>query len=141
MNKTFTLAEAQALLPTMESLLLRAMEAKQRVEEIEKEFQQVNHGIYLRGGSDVDVVPLARLRAESDKAVQTVKESIGEIESLGAQVKDLDIGLLDFPCSVDDEIILLCWRLGEERIAHWHGLAEGFAGRKPIDDHIARAGK
>ncbi len=140
MDRTFTLAEAQALLPTMESLLLRAMEAKQRVEEIEKEFQQVNHGIYLRGGTDLNIAPLARRRAESDSAVKTLKESIAEIEGIGAQVKDLDLGLLDFPCSVDDEIILLCWKLGEERIAHWHGLAEGFAGRKPIDDHIARAG-
>jgi hypothetical protein len=57
------------------------------------------------------------------------------------QVKDLDIGLLDFPCRVNGEIILLCWKLGEEGITHWHGVEEGFAGRKPIDETIARAGK
>jgi hypothetical protein len=57
------------------------------------------------------------------------------------QVKDLDIGLLDFPCKVEGAIILLCWKLGEAKIAHWHSTTDGFAGRKPIDDRIANAGK
>jgi len=57
------------------------------------------------------------------------------------QVKDLDIGLLDFPCQVEGEVILLCWKLGEETITHWHSTTEGFASRKPIDDRIAKAGK
>jgi hypothetical protein len=57
------------------------------------------------------------------------------------QVKDLDIGLLDFPCKVEGEILLLCWKLGEPAIAHWHGTGEGFAARKPIDGRIANAGK
>ena len=56
-------------------------------------------------------------------------------------MKDLDIGLLDFPCKVEGEIVLLCWKLGEEKIAHWHSPEEGFAGRKPIDERIERAGK
>jgi hypothetical protein len=55
------------------------------------------------------------------------------------QVKDLAIGLLDFPCQVDGRTVLLCWKLGEKQITHWHGLEEGFAGRKPVDDRIPRA--
>jgi hypothetical protein len=54
-------------------------------------------------------------------------------------VKDLDIGLLDFPCQVEGRTVLLCWKLGEQGITHWHDTSEGFAGRKPIDDKIARA--
>ena len=57
------------------------------------------------------------------------------------QVKDLDIGLLDFPCAVDDEIVLLCWKYGEEKIEYWHGMEEGFKGRKPIDERILRGKK
>jgi hypothetical protein len=57
------------------------------------------------------------------------------------QVKDLDIGLLDFPCKVEGEVLLLCWKLGEPAITHWHGVSEGFAGRKPVDARIANAGK
>lgn len=138
-NRTFTLDEAHALLPVLESLLRRGMEAKKQVEEIEAEFQKLNHRIFLAGGSEIDVVKLARRRTASDKALQTIKDCLAEIEATGAQVKDMDTGLLDFPCEVDGAIILLCWKLGEERITHWHGMEEGFAGRKPIDERIARS--
>ena len=138
-KRTFSLEEAHTLLPVLQSLLRRGIEAKKQVEEIEAEFQKINHRIFLSGGSEVDVVQLARRRAASDKALQTIKDALAEIEATGVQVKDMDIGLLDFPCQVDGEIILLCWKLGEERITHWHGVQEGFAGRKPIDERIARA--
>jgi hypothetical protein len=55
------------------------------------------------------------------------------------QVKDIDIGLLDFPCEVDGKTVLLCWKMGENSITHWHGTDEGFAGRKLIDERIARS--
>jgi hypothetical protein len=85
------------------------------------------------------VVPLARRKAELVNAEQRAKDAIAEIDSIGVQVKDIEIGLLDFPCEVDGQIILLCWKLGEKSITHWHGTQEGFAGRKPIDERIARA--
>ncbi len=138
-NRTFSLDDAHALLPVLESLLRRGMEAKKVVEEIEGEFQQLGHRIFLAGGLEVDVVSLARRRARSDKALQTIKDCLAEIEATGAQVKDMDTGLLDFPCRVEGETILLCWKLGEQRITHWHGTEEGFAGRKPINERIARA--
>ncbi len=140
-KKHFTLEEAQNLLPVVESLVRTAMEAKRKIEEIEEAFKKINHSVFLRGGVQLDIVALSRRRAESDKAIQRVKDTMAEIESIGAQVKDLDIGLVDFPCLVDGTTVLLCWKLGEERIAHWHGTSEGFAGRKPIDERIARAGR
>jgi len=70
-----------------------------------------------------------------------VEDALAEIDSIGVQVKDLDMGLLDFPCEVEGQTILLCWKLGEKSITHWHGTNEGFAGRKPIDQRIARAKK
>ena len=81
----------------------------------------------------------AKRRAQRDKAVESAKNALGEINAVGVQVKDLDIGLLDFPCEVDGVIILLCWKLGEEALTQWHGMEEGFAGRKPIDDRIINA--
>jgi hypothetical protein len=140
-KKNFSLEEAQKLLPVMESLLRTAIESKKRIEEIEETFKQINHSVFLRGGVNLDIVSLARLRAESDKAIQRVKDTMAEIESIGAQVKDLDIGLIDFPCMVEGRTLLLCWKLGEEKITHWHGTNEGFTARKPVDDRIARAGK
>ena len=140
-KKHFTLDEAQNLLPVMESLLRASMEAKRQIEEIEEEFKNVKHSVFLRGGAQLDIVALSRRRAESDKAIQRAKDALSEIEAIGALVKDLDMGLIDFPCSVDGSTVLLCWKFGETRITHWHGTNEGFAARKPIDDRIARAGK
>jgi hypothetical protein len=138
-DRTFTLDEAQSLLPVLESLLRTAISSKKVIEEAEAEQQALQHRVFLNGGMFLDVVPLARRKAERAKAEQRVKDTIAEIDSIGVQVKDLDIGLLDFPCEVEGQIILLCWKLGEKAITHWHGTTEGFAGRKPIDERIAKA--
>jgi hypothetical protein len=136
--KTFSLHEAQTLLPVLESLLRRAIDGKKEVEQIDSEFQELANRVFVNGGMSLDVQKLARRRAEKDKTVQTVKDAIEEIDAIGVQVKDIDIGLLDFPCEVEGEVILLCWKLGENDITHWHGFEEGFAGRKPIDERIAK---
>lgn len=140
-DRTFTLDEAQSLLPVLESLLRVAINAKKFIEQANAEQQALQHRIFLNGGMFLDVVPLARRKAERAKAEQRAKDAIAEIDSIGVQVKDLDIGLLDFPCEVEGQIVLLCWKLGEKSITHWHGTQEGFAGRKPIDQRIARAKK
>jgi len=139
--RTFTLDEAHNLLPVLESLLRAAVSAKKLMDEIEAEQQALNHRIFLNGGTFLDVVPLARRKAERAKAEQRAKDALDEIGSIGVQVKDLNMGLLDFPCEVEGQIILLCWKLGEKSITHWHGTEEGFAGRKPIDERIAKAKK
>lgn len=140
-ERTFTLEEAQSLLPVLESLLRTAIAAKKVMEEVDAEQQELSHRIFLNGGTFLDVVPLARRKAERLKAEQRAKDAIAEIDSIGVQVKDLDIGLLDFPCEVEGRTILLCWKLGEKAITHWHGTDEGFAGRKPVDERISRARK
>jgi len=138
-NRTFTLEEAQSLLPVLESLLRAAISAKKLMEEVEAEQQALAHRVFLNGGTYLDVVPLARRKAERVKAEQRARDALAEIDSIGVQVKDLNIGLLDFPCEVEGRVVLLCWKLGEKAITHWHGTEEGFAGRKLIDERIARA--
>jgi hypothetical protein len=140
-TRTFTLQDAQMLLPTLESLLRTAIQSKKLIEDVEAELQDVAHRVFLNGGTLVNVVEVARRKAERERAVQRAKDAIAEIHATGVQVKDIDIGLLDFPCKVEGEIVLLCWKLGEEKITHWHSTEEGFAGRKPIDERIERAGK
>ncbi len=140
-ERTFTLDEAQGLLPVLESLLKRALESKKLLAAIDGEFQDLAHRIFLQGGMLLRIAEWSARKSEREKAVQSVRDSLAEIGAIGVQVKDLDIGLLDFPCQVRDQTILLCWKLGEKSITHWHGLEEGFAGRKPIDAAIADAGK
>jgi hypothetical protein len=140
-DRTFTLDEAQSLLPVLESLLRAAIHAKKIIDEADAEQQALQHRVFLNGGMFLDIVPLARRKAERARAEQRAKDALAEIDSIGVQVKDLNIGLLDFPCEVEGQIILLCWKLGEKSITHWHGIQEGFAGRKPIDQRIAKAKK
>ena len=140
-DRTFTLDEAQSMLPVLESLLRTAIAGKKLMDEVDAEMQAVAHRIFLNGGTHVNIVPLARRKAERAKAEQRVRDTLAEIDSIGVQVKDLNIGLLDFPCEVEGQIVLLCWNLGEKSITHWHGTDEGFAGRKPIDERIPRAKK
>ena len=138
MSKTFTLGEAQTLLPVVEALLRRAQGANTRAEELEHEMQQLSHRIFLSGGMHVDVSVAARRRAEREKSLQEAKDTLAEIDSIGVLVKDLDQGLLDFPCMMDGKTVLLCWKLGEPAIAYWHTEEEGFAGRKPLDSRFGK---
>jgi hypothetical protein len=140
-DRSFTLQEAETLLPILESLLRAAIDGKKLIEVVDGEFQEVAHRVFLNGGTYLNIVHLARRKAEREKAIHRVKDSLAEIDATGVQVKDLDMGLLDFPCVVDGRTVLLCWKLGEKGITHWHGVDEGFAGRKPIDDRIAKAKK
>jgi hypothetical protein len=137
--RTFTYHEAESLLPVLESLLRNSMEAKQEIEDIDRDFATLGERIFINGGMLLNVIHWAKRRAERDKALERAKNAVAEIHAVGVQVKDLDVGLLDFPCDVEGEIILLCWKMGEKTITHWHGMEEGFAGRKPIDDRIINA--
>ena len=138
-DRSFTLEEAQSLLPVLESLLRTAIDGKRLIEAVDAELQDLAHRVFLSGGLLVNIVQVARRKAEREKTIQRVKDTLAEIDATGVQVKDLDIGLLDFPCDVEGHTVLLCWKLGEKGITHWHDTSEGFAGRKPIDERIAKA--
>ncbi len=136
MSRTFTLSEAQSLLPVLETLLRRAQDQGRRCAEIEMELEQLRQQIAMQGGMHVDVARAARRRAERDKALQETKDAVAEIEAIGVQVKDLEKGLLDFPCLMDGKTVLLCWKQGESEIGFWHSAEDGFAGRKPLDERF-----
>ncbi len=137
--RTFSLSEAQGMLPILEGLLRTCIDAKKLIEDVEKEMAGLSEKVFFSGGSLLSIKKIALRRAERDKATQRIRDAINEINAIGVQVKDLDIGLLDFPCNVGDEIVLLCWKLGEPSITHYHGMEEGFAGRKPVDERIQKA--
>jgi hypothetical protein len=138
LSKTFTLGEAQTLLPVLEALLRKAQAAGARAGELESEMQQLTQRIFLSGGMHVNVAQAAKRRAMREKALQEARDTLAEIDEIGVQVKDLAKGLLDFPCILDGQTVLLCWKLGEKEIGYWHTTEDGFAGRKPLD---ARFGK
>jgi len=134
--KTFTFEEAQSLLPVLKSLFKVAMDGKRTLEQIERESQELQRRILVSGGFHVDIVARMKRLTQREQVLQQTKDALAEIDSIGVQVKDLDIGLLDFPCVVEGEIVLSCWKYGEEKLEYWHGLEEGFRGRRPIDERI-----
>jgi hypothetical protein len=136
--KTFTLDEAQALLPVVESLLTRAAEARDEAGKVESGLQELNRRIHISGGIHVDVSWVTRQRTELEAHMLRMKETLAEIDEIGVQVKDLDAGLIDFPCKLEDQIVLLCWRRGEQAIEFWHTTEGGFAGRQAIDERFRK---
>src|SRR5271156_5996186 len=102
-DRTFTLDEAQMLLPILESLLKQAINGKKLIEDVDAELQETAHRVFLNGGMMLNVVHLARRKAERERAIRRIKDALAEIDATGVQVKDIDIGLLDFPCKVEGE--------------------------------------
>ncbi|HEU0336711.1 MAG TPA: DUF2203 domain-containing protein [Gaiellaceae bacterium] len=129
--RLFTLAEATAELPRVRGLVERLVE--QRAEQLA--IRARIGGLAARvGGNGGGISPgapaeLARQAAAADEALRDTLTAIG---ALGVIVKDADAGLVDFPSLRDGVPVFLCWQLGEDEIAYWHGLEEGFAGRKPV---------
>ena len=141
-ERHFTLDEAQSLLPVLETLLKRAMEARREAEKIEEKMQALSRKVFLMGGMLLDVEKVKRRRAAHESHMQQAKDSLAEIDAIGVQIKDLETGLLDFPCLIDGETVLLCWKMGESRIEFWHTLDAGFQGRQPVDERFTKkAGK
>lgn len=132
-TKYFTLDEAEGLLPVLETLLKRVIAAKRGVEEFEATLQELNRRILMSGGMFLDVERVREQRAAYEAYVQEAKDSLAEIDAMGVQVKDIDTGLLDFPCLIEGQTVLLCWKMGESRIGFWHTLDAGFRGRQPLD--------
>jgi hypothetical protein len=139
LNKTFTLSEAQTLLPLVEALVRRAQSAGIRAAEMDSEMQELNRRIFVTGGMRVDVAVASRRRATRDKSVQEAKDTLAELEAIGVQIKDLELGLLDFPCVMDGQSVLLCWKLGEKEIGFWHSEEDGYEGRKPLDGRFGKS--
>ena len=134
MSRMFTLQEAEEMLPAVERWLRSAMDSKKSATDFEQEMNALLVRINLNGGIQVNIEKVAALKSGKEQSVERLKQALGEIEKSGVLVKDLDVGLLDFPTMLDDTEVYLCWKLGEPSIRFWHSTTEGFAGRKQIDD-------
>lgn len=133
-EKYFKLREAEELLPMIQSFLEQARKQKQKMEDLNKELSQAAARIMMLGGSRPPYGKLAKTKAERDQYATQLQQAVDQIQESGCVVKDLDEGLVDFPSLRKGEEVYLCWKLGEERIEYWHGIHEGFAGRKPLSD-------
>jgi len=127
----YTLDEAREALSVVRPIAERMVEHRRAHRHaVEGRGEAAAHVAGNGGGSAGH--DLAALTDDADRAAAGIAECLRELDELGVQVKDLDRGLLDFPALRGDEVVLLCWHVGEDDIGWWHGESDGFAGRRPL---------
>ena len=131
----FTPDEANELLPQVRELAETLVAHRRALVEATTKRAELATRIAGNGG-DFDPQEPRELEEELGREAEAIARAATSLEELGVQVKDLDRGLVDFPAlRSNGEEVLLCWQVGEDEIGFWHGLEEGFAGRKrlPLD--------
>ena len=133
MQRFFTLQQAEEVLPGVEAAIREAISLKTEYEQAEAEWHGFSQRVAVMGGVRMDRAQAMEQKHRREAAASALKQAIENIQEFGCLVKDLDIGLVDFPTLFQGEEVYLCWKLGEAGIRFWHGIHEGFRGRKPID--------
>lgn len=131
-RKWFTPEEATALLPEIRQRLIRLRRLYQKARQCYREMEQIKAVGKKPDGTLIMAYDYQLARQSLRQAIEQANQLLAEIHRFGCLVKDVDLGLVDFPSLINGEPVLLCWRLGEPRVAHYHGEHEGFRGRKPI---------
>lgn len=124
------------MIPQLEQWLRQVIDSKKQVVELDSEFQEIQVRIQMMGGSELNPASIAEKKLLRNQNVERLKALVDNIQQSGCLVKDLDMGLIDFPALLNNQEVYLCWKLGEPRIDFWHGVSEGFAGRKRIHDEF-----
>ena len=132
-QRLFTLTEAERARREIEPVLVEAMDYRKKLAGLDNDLTAVSARIMMMGGVIVPYEKLSKLRFEHQQLARNLKAALDRILETGCLIKDLDVGLLDFPALIDNEEVYLCWKLGEDRIRFYHRQNEGFAGRKPLD--------
>ena len=133
MQRTFTPEEANEALTELRPVAERMVAHRHALSEAQR--RQAALVVKIAGnGGDLGPGDLEEAAAAIQREADAIAECIRVLDEAGVQVKSLEEGLIDFPSLRDGEDVFLCWKVGEEKVAWWHGIDEGFAGRKPLDD-------
>jgi hypothetical protein len=130
-ERHFSIEEANDALDEVRPLTEELVGHRRALVKLQERQAAVTSRIAGNGGN-VEPHELEDVQERLDEEVAGIARCVARIHEVGALVKDLDAGLVDFPAMRDGEEILLCWRLGEAEVGFWHGLDEGFSGRKPL---------
>ena len=130
-ERTFTPEEANEALVRVRPLVERMVAARRTLLDAQRRQAELVARVASNGGG-LTPPDVSAVAAEAQQASAELVAVVEELQGLGVQVKDLDRGLVDFPCVHRGREVLLCWELGEEEVAFWHGADEGYAGRRPL---------
>jgi hypothetical protein len=126
--RAFTVEQADAHVQRLGHLIERIQRSALRL-------RNERDGVAGELGVAPDTLPVDRLlgaRPGLRLVVEELDAAVAAIEQLGVELKDAELGLVDFPAVVDGEAVYLCWQFGEDRVRYWHRRSEGFAGRRPL---------
>ncbi|TML66080.1 MAG: DUF2203 family protein [Actinobacteria bacterium] len=130
-ERTFTPEEANEALVRVRPLVERMVAARRTLLDAQRRQAELVARVASNGGG-LTPPDVSAVAAEAQQASAELVAVVEELQGLGVQVKDLDRGLVDFPCVHRGREVLLCWELGEDEVAFWHGADEGYAGRRPL---------
>ncbi|HEX6988555.1 MAG TPA: DUF2203 domain-containing protein [Bacillota bacterium] len=133
-KRLFTVDEANALLPRLERDLTQLQALYRTAKEKYVELKQLKAVGTRPDGRLIMAHDFAQARRDFDRLVRQINRAIDRIHRLGVQVKHIELGLVDFPARVAGREVLLCWRMGEPAVTHYHGADEGYRGRKPLPE-------
>ena len=131
-ERYFSDADVEALIPALTRLMKRVMTANAEAAEARERLQGEQQRIALAGGGVLDRRAWRADLERIERLTAEMQQGLGEIVELGGAPKDLGLGLVDFLHLREGREVNLCWKYGEREIRHWHGLDEGYAGRKPL---------
>jgi len=109
------------------------IQLKQGHETADAELSRINQRIALSGGMNPPREQIQQIRARRDASARGLKTAVERIQEIGCQLKDIEIGLIDFPTLYRGKEVYLCWKLGESGIGFWHHIEDGYGGRHPIN--------
>jgi hypothetical protein len=131
-DRYFEPAEVETLIPALTEIMERVMAANTGADEVRGRLRAEQQRITVSGGGVLDREGWRRGREQLETLTRRLQQGLEEIAGLGGVTKDLGLGLVDFPHLRDGQVVNLCWKFGERQIRFWHGMNEGFAGRKPL---------
>ncbi|MCX2727917.1 DUF2203 domain-containing protein [Thermomicrobium sp. 4228-Ro] len=129
-RRYFTVAEARALVPRLRGILVALQTEKRELDRELNELRRIAPLAFLNGSAQ-------KLQAHEERIaalVRSIREKVRAVHELGVEVKDLDMGLVDFPSLRDGREVYLCWKVDEPTVAFWHELDAGFRGRQPLEE-------
>ena len=130
MPRSFTLDEANALLPRLREILAEMQDKKAELDHVRAELGQMTRT--ASGNGHLLAQQMDRRRRDGEALAERLNELLGEVNRLGCELKGIEEGLIDFRSRREGRTVYLCWKLGEDSIGYWHELDVGFTGRQPL---------
>ena len=131
-ERYFSPREVEALIPALTEIMEDVKSAHAEAAGAREQLHAEQERIAMTGGGMIDQAAWRKASVDLERAGRRLQARLDDIARLGGVIKDLDLGLVDFPHLRDGEVVNLCWKRGETAIAYWHGLDEGFTRRKPL---------